>query len=148
MHAGSALAGWQLDALFPVVDFLSVGTNDLLQFLFAADRGNARVADRYDFLSPAVLSFVSHIVQRAEHYGVPVTICGEAAGKPVEALALVGLGVRSLSVPAAALGPIKLMVRSLHIGELEPFVGTLLERPDRSVREDLTAFATENGIML
>jgi len=140
--------GWQLDALFPVVDFLSVGTNDLLQFLFAADRGNARVADRYDFLSPAVLSFVSHIVQRAEHYGVPVTICGEAAGKPVEALALVGLGVRSLSVPAAALGPIKLMVRSLHIGELEPFVGTLLERPDRSVREDLTAFATENGIML
>lgn len=139
---------WQLDALLPIVDFLSLGTNDLMQFLFAADRGNARVADRYDFLSPAVLSLVRHVAMRADNHGVPVTVCGEAAGKPLEALALIGSGIRSLSVPAGAVGPVKLMVRSLHLEELEPFVGTLLERPDRSVREELKTFAVQNGINL
>ncbi len=139
---------WQLDALLPITDFLSVGTNDLLQFLFAADRSNARVTDRYDFLSPAVLSFIRHVAARAERNGVPVTICGEAAGKPLEALALIGLGIRSLSVPAAAIGPVKLMVRSLQVGEVEPFIGSFLERPDRSMRSELKAFAEENGIML
>jgi len=132
----------------PIVDFLSVGTNDLLQFMFAADRGNARVADRYDFLSPAVLTLIRNVAQAAERHGVPVTICGEAAGKPLEAMALIGLGIRSLSVPAAAVGPVKLMVRGLQLGELEPFVGALLERPDRSLREALLAFAEDNAIAL
>jgi len=139
---------WQLDALLPIVDFLSVGTNDLLQFMFAADRGNARVADRYDFLSPALLSLIRNVAQAADRHGVPVTICGEAAGKPLEAMALIGLGIRSLSVPAAAVGPVKLMVRGLQLSELEPFVGTLLERPDRSLREALKAFAEDNAIAL
>jgi len=125
-----------------------VGTNDLLQFMFAADRGNARVADRYDFLSPAVLTLIRNVAQAAERHGVPVTICGEAAGKPLEAMALIGLGIRSLSVPAAAVGPVKLMVRGLQLSELEPFVGALLERPDRSLREALLAFAEDNAIAL
>jgi phosphotransferase system enzyme I (PtsP) len=139
---------WQLEALVPLVDFLSVGTNDLLQFLFAADRGNARVADRYDILSPAVLSFIRHVVRAADAHHVPVTICGEAAGKPLEAMALIGLGIRALSVPAAAVGPVKLMVRSLQLGTLEPFVESLLERPDRSLRADLEAFARDGGVAL
>jgi phosphotransferase system enzyme I (PtsP) len=137
---------WQLNALLPRVDFLSVGTNDLLQFLFAADRSNARVADRYDFLSPAVLSFIRHVTERATAFGVPVTVCGEAAGRPLEALALLGVGVRALSVPASSIAPIKMMVRGLHLGALEPVVGSLLERPDRSVRDELTAFAEESGL--
>ena len=138
---------WQLDTLFPIIDFLSVGTNDLLQFLFAADRANARVTDRYDFLSPAVFSFVRHVVSKAESHGVELTICGEAAGKPLEALALIGLGVRSLSVPASSVGPVKLMVRDLHLRELEPLVASFLDRADRSLRSELEAFADENGIM-
>ena len=138
---------WQLDTLFPIIDFLSVGTNDLLQFLFAADRANARVTERYDFLSPAVLSFIRHVVTKAENHGVEVTICGEAAGKPLEALALIGLGVRSLSVPASSVGPVKLMVRDLQLTELEPLVASFLDRADRSLRAELEAFAEENSIM-
>ncbi len=139
---------WQLDALLPRVDFLSIGTNDLLQFLFAADRGNPRVAERYDTLSPGFLSFIGHVVTQARAHKVPVTVCGEAAGKPLEALALIGMGIRSLSVPAAAVAPVKLMVRSLQMKDLEPFMVTLLGRPDRSVRAALEAFAEKNRILL
>jgi len=139
---------WQLDALLPLVDFLSIGTNDLLQFLFAADRANPRVADRYDFLSPAVLSFIRHVVIHADRHNVPVTICGEAAGRPLEAMVLLGLGVKSLSVPAANVASVKMMVRSLHLKALKPFIGTLLERSDHSLRDELSSFAESNGIVL
>ncbi len=139
---------WQLDALMPLVDFLSVGTNDLVQFLFAADRMNPRVADRYDFLSPAVLSFLSQIAEKANIHGVPLTVCGEAAGRPLEALAMIGVGVRTLSMPAASIAPVKLMVRGLHLGELEPFVGQLLEGGEHSVRPALQDYAEKSGILL
>lgn len=139
---------WQLDALMPHIDFLSVGTNDLVQFLFAADRMNPRVADRYDFLSPPVLSFLFQVIEKAGIHGVPLTVCGEAAGRPLEALALVGLGVRSLSLPAASIAQVKLMVRGLHLQELEPFVGQLLEGGEHSVRPALKEYAEKSGILL
>ncbi len=137
---------WQLDALLPKVDFLSIGTNDLMQFLFAADRGNPRVAERYDFLSPPVLSFMRHVVECAKPHNVPVTVCGEAAGRPLEAMALLGMGIRSLSVPAASVAPVKLMVRSLQLNQLTGFIGPLLGQSGHSLRLELEDFARSGQI--
>src|SRR5690606_31734072 len=87
---------WQPATLLPRVDFVSIGSNDLLQFLFATDRGNPRVASRYDVLSPAVLSFLRHIVLKCQEHKKPLTLCGEMSGKPLEAMALMGLGLRRI----------------------------------------------------
>ena len=139
---------WQLDTLLPEVDFVSIGSNDLLQFLFASDRGNPRVATRYDFLSPAVLGFLRHIVATCRAHGTPLTLCGEMSGKPLEAMALVGLGLRRISMSPAAIGPVKMMVRSLDAAKLAAFMEGLYTLPDRSVREQLTAFAEEHGVAI
>lgn len=139
---------WQLDTLLPEVDFVSIGSNDLLQFLFASDRGNPRVATRYDFLSPTVLSFLRHIVKTCRAHGTPLTLCGEMSGKPLEAMALVGLGLRRISMSPAAIGPVKMMVRSLDAAKLAAFMEGLYALPDRSVRDQLTAYAEENGIAI
>jgi phosphotransferase system enzyme I (PtsP) len=137
---------WQLPALLPQVDFLSIGSNDLLQFLFACDRGNARLADRYDPLSPPALACLRDIVRAGAQAGVPVTVCGEMAAQPLEALALIGLGYRRLSMPANAVPPIKAMLRAVEIAELLPFVTQLCELADHSVRSHLKAFARDHGI--
>ncbi len=137
---------WQLDTLLPLVDFVSIGSNDLLQFLFASDRGNPRVATRYDFLSPAVLSFLRHIVVKCDEHKTPLTLCGEMSGRPLEAMALVGVGLRRVSMSPAAVGPVKMMVRSLDVGRLEAFMAGLYGLPDRSVRAHLAAFAEEHGV--
>ena len=92
---------WQLPALLPTVDFLSVGSNDLIQFFFAVDRSSPRVADRYDRLSPAALSILRSIVLHSDAFGVPVSLCGEMAGSPLEAMALIGIGFRSISMRPA-----------------------------------------------
>jgi phosphotransferase system enzyme I (PtsP) len=139
---------WQLDTLLPEVDFVSIGSNDLLQFLFASDRGNPRVATRYDFLSPIVLSFIRHIVQTCRAHGKPLTLCGEMSGKPLEAMALVGLGLRRISMSPAAIGPVKMMVRSLDAAKLASFMEGLYGLPDRSVREQLAQYAQDNGISI
>jgi phosphotransferase system enzyme I (PtsP) len=94
---------FQLDALLPLVDFMSVGSNDMLQYLFASDRGNPRLGNRYDVLSPPMLNFLKLVIDSARTRGVPVTICGEMAGRPLEAMALIGLGFRSLSMAPASI---------------------------------------------
>ena len=81
---------WQLPALLRRVDFLSVGSNDLIQFMFATDRGNPRLAQRYDVLSPSVLTLLRSIAEQCTAARVPVTVCGEMAGQPIEAMALAG----------------------------------------------------------
>ena len=139
---------WQLDTLLPMVDFVSVGSNDLLQFLFASDRGNARVASRYDFLSPAVLSFLKHIVEKCRAHDTALTLCGEMSGKPLEAMALLGLGFRRISMSPAAIGPVKMMVRSLDAARLAGFMEGLYDLPDRSVRERLADFAASHGVTI
>ncbi|GAK45388.1 phosphoenolpyruvate-protein phosphotransferase PtsP [Tepidicaulis marinus] len=139
---------WQFDTLLPLVDFVSVGSNDLLQFFFASDRGNARVAQRYDLLSPSALNFLRHVVLACQKHGVPLTLCGEVAGKPLEAMALIGIGFRRISMSPAAVGPVKMMVRSLDTGKLAAFMEALYARPDASVRGDLLRFAEENDIQL
>ncbi|MGK2742221.1 phosphoenolpyruvate--protein phosphotransferase [Tepidicaulis sp. LMO-SS28] len=137
---------WQFDTLLPLVDFVSVGSNDLLQFFFASDRGNQRVAGRYDLLSPAALNFLRHIVLACEKHNVPLTLCGEMAGKPLEAMALIGLGFRRISMSPAAVGPVKMMLRSLDAGKLSLFMEGLYDRPDSSVRKELQAFAEEHEV--
>jgi phosphotransferase system, enzyme I, PtsP len=137
---------WQLDSLLPHVDFLSVGTNDLLQFLFAADRGNSRLAGRYDSLSPALLRLLHFVVEKTRPAGVDLAVCGEMAGRPVEALALLAVGVRTLSMSPGAIGPVKAMIRSLDLDDATGFMSSALSQPDRPLRETLRLFAADHAI--
>ena len=137
---------WQLDALMTRVDFVSIGSNDLMQFLFACDRGAVHMANSYDTLSPVMLRVVRSVIEKANAYGVEVSFCGEMARKPLDALALVGVGVRSLSVSASAIGPLKAMIRSLTLSELEKYMDYLLQSSDPSVRNWLQAYAFDHGI--
>ena len=139
---------WQLGALLPMVDFVSIGSNDLMQFLFASDRGNPRLANRYDELSPAALSIVRDIVRRCDMAGVPVSLCGEAAGRPVDAMALIGLGLRSISMGAASIGAVKMMVRSLDLPALQAFMEDFYDSPEHSLRQALTKFAEDHRIAI
>ena len=139
---------WQLRALLPRVDFVSIGSNDLFQFLFACDRGNAELIDRYDVLSPPVLSFLRELVERCRAAGVALSFCGEMASRPLEAMVLLGLGVRSLSVTPADVGPVKTMLRSLRCGQLASYLGQLYDLPDHSVRVRLRHYALDHGVQL
>src|SRR5690606_27025966 len=104
---------FQLDELLERVDFLSVGSNDLMQFLYAADRGNTRVSTRFDTLSAPVLRALKDIADKAATHGKPVALCGEMASQPLGAMALVILGYRSMSLTPSAVGPIKAMLLAL-----------------------------------
>jgi phosphotransferase system enzyme I (PtsP) len=137
-----------LDVLLPMVDFVSVGTNDLTQFLFAADRANPRLADRYDWLSPAILRVLRRIARAAAAQGVPATVCGEMGGRPLEALALLALGIESLSITPAGVGPIKAMVRSADLAALKPAMESWLDAPGTNVRAALSEAAAAQGIEL
>lgn len=137
-----------LDTLLPMTDFVSVGTNDLTQFLFAADRANPRLADRYDWMSPAILRVLRRIVVTAKAAGVPATICGEMGGRPLEALALMALGVDTLSITPAGVGPIKAMVRSAALEPLSAAMAEWLDSPGVDVRAALLAAARAQGVEL
>ena len=137
---------FQLDALLPKVDFISVGSNDLLQFLFAADRTNAQVASRYDSLSVAPLRALRELVKAGKKHKVPVTLCGEMAGRPLEAMALIGLGFRSISMAPASIGPVKTMILSLDAWKIENFLTERLKIGDSQLRPALARFAEENEV--
>jgi phosphotransferase system enzyme I (PtsP) len=137
---------WQLPALLAKVDFVSVGSNDLHQFLFASDRGNPQLAGRYDPLSPAMLGLLDMLLRAGTKSGVPMSLCGEMAGRPLEAMVLVGLGFRTLSMPPPAIGPVKTMVRSLDAGRLRSFLDDLLPRSIPSLREHMRAFARDHEV--
>ena len=139
---------WQLEALMEKVDFVSIGSNDLMQFLFACDRGAAHMAGHYDTLSPIFLRVVRQVVQAAKRRGVEVSFCGEMARKPLEALALIGLGVRSLSASASAIAPLKALVRSIEFTSLSAYMEFLLASEEASVRHWLDAYAKDHGIAL
>ncbi|MBN8808981.1 MAG: phosphoenolpyruvate--protein phosphotransferase [Sphingomonas sp.] len=138
----------QLDLLLPDIQFLSVGTNDLTQFLFAADRANPKLAERYDWLSPSILRFLAKVVAPCRAANVDLTVCGEMGGRPLEAMTLVALGIHRLSITPAAVGPIKAMIRSLDQGAATSFVTGLLAHPPRDMRGALTEWATTNGVEL
>jgi phosphotransferase system enzyme I (PtsP) len=139
---------WQLDGLFKVADFVSVGSNDLLQFMTASDRGNMLVASRFDPLSRHFLRALRAIVRAGEKAGVPVTLCGEMAGNPLAAMTLIGLGYRSLSMSAAAIGPVKAMTLALDARKLAALLDGALDAEDGSdgLRDRLAAFADSEGV--
>ena len=139
---------WQLPALAESVDFLSVGSNDLLQFLFATDRGNPRMTDRYDPLSPPALKVFLDVARTADKAGRPLSLCGEMASRPLEAMALIGLGYRSLSLTAASIGPVKTMVRSLRVRVLREYMKTILDSREHSLRDRLRAFAQDHDFAI
>ncbi len=140
---------WQLPELMRAVDFISVGSNDLFQFVMAADRGNAQVSERFDPISVPFLRVLRQIVQAAEAGHTPVTLCGELAGRPLTAMALCGIGFRSISMAPAAIGPVKAMIAELDVGKLSALMDDALEQPNRSdIRALLGAFADEHAIPL
>ncbi|MFL6830481.1 MAG: putative PEP-binding protein, partial [Sphingomicrobium sp.] len=137
-----------LDQLLPRVDFLSIGTNDLTQFLFAADRSDPRLAQRYDWLSPAILRFLKRVLDAARAANVPVRICGEMAGRPLEAMALIGIGAENFSITPAGVGPVKAMVRSLDASAVRARLEQMLARPPRDMRKALTEWARRHSVVV
>jgi phosphotransferase system enzyme I (PtsP) len=140
---------FQLDALMSRCDFVSVGSNDLFQFIMATDRGNTRLSGRFDILSPSFLRPLKTIAEAAQRNQCDVTICGEMAGRPIEALALLGLGFRRLSMSPASVGPVKAMLVDVHLEPLREAVDAALADPLASVslRDRLVAYAKSHGIV-
>ncbi|HEY1473553.1 MAG TPA: phosphoenolpyruvate--protein phosphotransferase [Pseudolabrys sp.] len=141
---------FQLEELLSRVDFLSVGSNDLMQFLYAADRGNARVSHRFDPLSAPVLRALKDIADKARKHGKPVALCGELASQPIGALALAILGYRSLSLSPSAVGPVKALLLDLDCRKGEAAILPFLEQPvgSVSIRHKLEGFAAAEGLQL
>ncbi len=141
---------FQLDELVARADFLSVGSNDLIQFMFAADRGNRRVSDRFDPISPPVLRALKQIVDKAHAAGKPVTLCGELASTPLGAMALTAIGFRAVSLAPSALGAVKAMLLELDIKKVSELVLPMIDTPPKgtTIRERLIAFAQAEGLQL
>jgi phosphotransferase system enzyme I (PtsP) len=139
---------YQLDELLRRVDFISVGSNDLFQFLFAVDRGNAKVSERFDDLSAPILRALRDITRKAKAAKKSASLCGELASKPIGALALIALGYRSLSLSATAHGPVKAMILELDAKKAEAMIMPLLDAPTGSVpiRQKLIEFAEAEGL--
>lgn len=137
---------FQLDAILKQADFISVGTNDLAQFIFACDRGNPRLTERYDVLSAPFLSMMGEIVRKADAAGVYCSVCGEMASNPIEAMALIGLGYRNLSMSGSSFGRVKSMVRTMNAEDVEDYVHTLLKSQKRTLRPQLISYAYDHGI--
>ncbi|MEA2933565.1 MAG: phosphotransferase system, enzyme PtsP [Variibacter sp.] len=139
---------FQLEEIMERVDFLSVGSNDLMQFLFAADRDNNFVCNRFDAISVPMLRALKQVVDASKKHGKPVTLCGELAAQPLGALALVGIGFRSLSVSPAALGPVKSLLLEVEAERLRQVVSDLISRraSQISIREKLADFALAEGL--
>jgi len=137
-----------LDMMAPRLDFLSIGTNDLTQFLFAADRSNPKLAERFDWLSPAILRFLNRVAKQTENLDIELSVCGEMGGRPLDALALFGLGIRRLSITPASIGPIKAMIRSLNLADAKLAVAEMLAHPQDDFRANFSNWAEEQGIDL
>ena len=139
---------FQLDETLKHADFISVGTNDLAQFVFACDRGNPRIADRYDVLSAPFLKILREIVKKADKAGVECSVCGEMASNPIEAMVLIGLGYRRLSVAGSAYSNIKNMIRSLNVQDISDYVQILFKSPKRTLRPQLLSYAVDHAIAI
>jgi phosphotransferase system enzyme I (PtsP) len=141
---------WQLDELLERVDFVSVGSNDLVQYLTAADRDNRRVSERFDVLSAPVLRALQMIAQKGAAAGTSVTLCGEIGGRPLEAMALIGIGYRGLSMSPASIGPVKAAILAMDAGEVAALVQDLIAQKDGapSLRAQLRAYAEGKGVPL
>ena len=139
---------FQLDYLLPLVDFISVGTNDLAQFMFAADRTNPQIAKRYDVLSPAFLKTIKYIVDYCNKYHVKCSVCGEMAASPLEALALLGIGVRTLSLSPDALPAVKTAIRTLFLNKFRVYLMSQLNSSQSSLRNILFSYLRDHHVQI
>jgi phosphotransferase system enzyme I (PtsP) len=139
---------WHLDALLPLTDFVSIGTNDLFQYMYAADRTNPLVSDRYDPMSPPALRALADIQKRCAETGTPVSVCGELAGRPLEAFALIALGYTRLSAPAGGVGPVKRMILSTDLVAARRGLANLLGSSAGSIRNELESLARKLNVSL
>ena len=139
---------WQINAVCDYADFVSVGANDLMQFFFAADRDNARVSDRYDPLHPAAVSIMKFVADGCKRNGKDVSVCGEIAGRPLEAITLVALGYTTLSMPVTGIGPVKSALLKLDAAKLRAKLAPLITVESRlsSLRDVVSEFCMEEGI--
>jgi len=143
---------WQLDDLLREVDFISVGSNDLLQFLFAADRGAPSLYSRYDILSQPVLNLLDELLVTARMAkggsGVPVSLCGEVASRPLEAMTLAGLGFTTLSMSATGILPVKALLAELDLAAFQPVLKSIRGTTSgaASLRDPIAAWAREQGL--
>ncbi|MFC5066842.1 phosphoenolpyruvate--protein phosphotransferase [Flaviflagellibacter deserti] len=137
---------FELEELLSKVDFISIGSNDLIQFMYAADRGNSRVADRFDPLGTSMLRVFKTVADAAIKADKPVTVCGELASRPTGALALVGLGYRALSVSSSSIGALKAMLRQSTLAEIEETVAAMMEgsKPARARLAEMAKAADQN----
>ncbi|MEL6104176.1 MAG: putative PEP-binding protein, partial [Pseudomonadota bacterium] len=119
---------------FELADFISIGGNDLKQFFFAADRENERVRRRYDVLNVSFLTYLEHIINRCADAGTPLSFCGEDAGRPIEAMCFAALGLRSLSMRPASIGPVKSMLRRVDLVEARSVIDEARGSGAQSVR--------------
>jgi phosphotransferase system enzyme I (PtsP) len=139
---------FELDRILPETDFVSIGSNDLVMFLTAADRANPRVSKAYDPIALPRLRALRHIVSQAHRYGRPITMCGELAGRPLDALALMAIGMTRLSMSPPAIGPVKEMILGVDLGPIRASVSAaLLEGADGPpIRELLADWAERQGL--
>lgn len=139
---------WHLDALLPLTDFVSVGSNDLFQYMYAADRTNPLVSDRYDPLSPPALRALQTIQKACADTGTPVSVCGELAGRPLEAFALLTLGFTRLSAPAGGVGPVKRMILSADLNAARRGMANLLGSSAGSIRNEVESLARKLNVVV
>jgi phosphotransferase system enzyme I (PtsP) len=139
---------YALEDVASEVDFVSIGTNDMLQFFHAADRMTPLVSERYPFVSRPVMRFLKQVHDTCARFDIPVSICGEGAGRPLEALCLIGIGYRSLSMPGSGIGPVKRMLRSVDLSQFGPAFAGLLQERDPALRNGVLELAELQGIKL
>ncbi|MEO0393567.1 MAG: putative PEP-binding protein, partial [Pseudomonadota bacterium] len=139
---------YQIPALAPLVDFVSIGSNDMLQYFFAVDRTDQRLAQRYDNLNPAFLKALYRLRQDCDAHHLPISLCGEMASRPLEAIALMALGFRSLSISPFNVASIKMLIRSLDISAVSRYLIPLLDSANPSLRPKLRAFARDHHLPL
>jgi len=130
---------------FEMADFVSIGGNDLKQFFFAADRENERVRKRYDTLNVSFLTFIQRIVERCEETGTPLSFCGEDAGRPIEAACFAAMGLRTLSMRPASVGPVKHLLRQVDLRALRAVIEDAAMAGEQSVRGPVKAYLAEEG---
>ena len=141
---------WQLPDLLREADFISVGSNDLLQFMFAADRGTPSLYNRYDVLSQPMFDLLEQLLTAANKLNVPVSLCGEAASRPLEALAFAGLGLSVLSMPASGVLPVKALLSEVDLSAFRPVLAAIRRssRGAPSLREPIATWAREQGLSI
>jgi phosphotransferase system enzyme I (PtsP) len=139
---------WQIPALMAECDFVSIGSNDLVQFIFAADRGTPALAERYDLLSPPMLSLLEEVSGEAASSGKPLSLCGEAASRPLDAVVLLALGICHLSMSASSVLGVKEVLREIDLNSFRPFLEGLRRSAAGygSLRDPIAAWAKDHGL--